>query len=265
MKAGKTRILLCEPVPAMESEPEPKHRSYWKKTLEKVGRPDTTLDFINISQGYMGLSSYEQLFGSVEMVKRACQAEKQGYDAFIIGCASDMALVECRSMVSIPVIAPTEACSYIAATLGYKFSIIDLQYATRPVIEGAVRNTGLLSKLASIRSPEGMDAAKSAKLTSEDPLKAVQVYRSEMKKAIVEDGAEALIVSCMLTSAFLTEHGLYEVDGVPIIDLLAGSLKMAEIMIDLHREYGTKVCKNTVYRAPSPGWDKDLPLQVGGS
>ena len=258
MKVRKTRILLCEPVPAVG--PEPRHHTHWNKTLEKVGRSDTTLDYINIAQGYMALSSYEQLYGSVEMVKRACQAEKQGYDAFIIGCASDMALVECRSMVNIPVIAPTEACGHIAATLGNRFSIIDLQYATKPVIEGAVRNAGLSSKLASIRSPEGMDAAKSAKLTAENPTEAVHIYRSEMEKAIADDGAEALMVSCILTSAFLIEHGLYEVDGVPVIDLLAGSLKMAEIMIDLQREYGTKVCKNTLYRPPSPGWDKDLPM-----
>jgi len=260
MKAGKIRILFCEPVPAMG--PEPRHRAYWNKTLKKAARPDTTLDYVNISQGYMGLSSYEQLYGSVEMVKRAYQAEKQGYDAFIIGCASDMALMECRSMVNIPVIAPTEACSHIAATLGNRFSIIDLQYATKPVIEAAVRNAGLSAKLASIRSPEGMDAAKSAKLTSEDPSKAVQVFKSEMSKAIAEDGAEALFVSCMLTSAFLTEHGLYEVDGVPVIDLLAGSLKMTELMIDLQDAYGTIVCKNTIYRTPSLGWDKDLPLEA---
>ena len=260
MKAGETRILLCEPVPAME--PNPRHHAYWTKTLEKVGRPDTTLDFINISRGYMELSGYEQLYGSVEMVKRACQAEKQGYDAFIIGCASDMALMECRSMVNIPVIAPTEACGHIAAALGNRFSIIDLQSATKPVIEAAVRNAGLSAKLASVRSPEGMNAAKSAKLSSEDPSKAVQVYRSEMEKAIAEDGAEALMVSCIITSAFLTEHGLYEVDGVPVIDLLAGSLKAAETMIDLQKAYGTTVCRNTIYRTPPPGWDKDLPMEV---
>ena len=258
MKAGGIRILMCEPVP--EVEPNPRHHSYWRKTLEKVGRPDTTLDFVNIAQGYMELSAYEQLYGSVEMVKRACQAERQGYDAFIIGCASDMALSECRSMVNIPVIAPTEACSFIASTLGNKFSIIDLQYATKPVIEGAVRNAGLSSKLASIRSPEGMDAAKVSKLTFEIPSQAVQMFKTEIEKAIAEDGAEAILVSCMLTSAFLTEQGLYEVDGVPIIDLLAGSLKMTELMIDLQDAYGTTVCKSTVYRAPSPGWDKDLPM-----
>ena len=258
MKTGEIRILLCEPVPEME--PNPQHRAYWNKTLEKVARPDITLDYVNISRGYTGLSGYEQLYGSVEMVKRAYQAEKQGYDAFIIGCASDMAIMECRSIVDIPVIAPTEACSHIAATLGNKFSIIDLQYATKPVIENAVRNAGLSSKLASVRSPEGMDADRVSQLTSEDPSKAVRIFRDEMKKAIMEDGAEALLVSCLLTSAFLTEHGLYEVEGVPVIDLLAGSLKMAEIMIDLQDSFGTGVCKNTIYRAPSSGWDKDLPL-----
>jgi allantoin racemase len=258
MKTGKIKILLCEPVPAME--PNPRHRAYWNKTLEKVARPDVTLDYVNISRGYLGLSGYEQLYGSVEMVKRAFQAEKHGYDAFIIGCASDMALMECRSLVNIPVIAPTEACGHIAATLGNKFSIIDLQYATRPVIEGAVRNAGLSPKLASVRSPEGMDADKVSQLTSEDPAKAVQIFRDEMKRAIKEDGAEALLVSCMLTSAFLTEHGLYEVEGVPVIDLLAGSLKMAEIMIDLQDSFGTGVCKNTIYRATSSGWDKELPI-----
>jgi Asp/Glu/hydantoin racemase len=165
-------------------------------------------------------------------------------------------------MVNIPVVAPTEACGHIAAAMGNKFSIIDLQAATIPGIEAAVRNAGLSLKLASVRSPEGMNAAKSAKMTSEEPAKALQIYKSEMETAIAEDGAEALLVSCVITSSFLNEQGLYEVNGVPVIDLLAGTLKMTELMIDFHDAYGTTVCKNTIYRTPSPGWDEDLPMAI---
>jgi len=257
----KTKILLCEPVP--ERKEVPPHRAWWQKTVELVARPGITMDYVDLKKGYMGLSTYEQAYNGIQMAQRAYEAEKKGYDAFIIGCASDMGLKECRALVNIPVVAPTEASSLLASTLGEKFSVIDLQPFTRPVIEGAIRSAGLLDKLASIRSPEGLTAAKSFKMTfGGEQEKLIELLTGEMAKAVKEDGAEALFVSCVITSALLTMQGVREVEGAPVIDQVAASLKMAEILLDLKRAYGTGVCRKSIYLAPSPGWDKQIPIIV---
>lgn len=255
----EAKFLFCEPVP--QSPEVPAHHAWWKRTIERVARPGVTVDFTGLKKGYYGITTYEQGYNGIEMAKRAYEAEKNGYDVFIIGCASDMGLKECRALTSMPVVAPTESSALLASTLGERFSVIDLQRFTRPVIEGAVRNAGLSSKLASIRCPEGMSAGKAFQMShggKQDEL--VEIMKSEMVKAIKEDGAEALFVSCIVTSAFLSMKEVHEIEGVPVIDIMAATLKMAEVLLDLKKAYGMGVCRKSSYISPSPGWDKNLPV-----
>jgi len=255
----RIKMLFSEPVP--QSPQVPAHHAYWRKIIERTARPGVTVDFTGLKQGYYGITGYEQLYDSVEMVKKACEAEQKGYDVFIIGCASDMALKECRSLVNIPVVAPTESTSLVAATLGERFSIIDLQSYTRPVIERAVRNAGLIDKLASIRSPEGLNAGVAGRMTREgkqDQL--VEMLRSEMVKAVKEDGAEALFVSCIVTSALVYIKELHDVEGAPVLDIMSPTIKMAEVLFDMKKAHGIGVCRRSSHLPPSAGFDINKPI-----
>jgi hypothetical protein len=80
-----------------------------------------------------------------------------------------------------------------------------------------------------------------------------------MGEAARKDSAEVVFVSCTHTSAFINMQGIYEVDGVPILDLFTGSLKLAETLLDIKKAYGTAVCKKSIYMAPSTGWEKLIP------
>lgn len=48
----------------------------------------------------------DEAFAAPELVKMAIQAEKDGYDAIVIYCFSDVGLEALRENVKIPVIAP---------------------------------------------------------------------------------------------------------------------------------------------------------------
>ena len=73
-KETTTKILLCEPVP--ERSEVPPHRAWWLKILELVARLGTTLDFMDLRKGYVGLSTYEQSYNGIQMSLRAYEAEK---------------------------------------------------------------------------------------------------------------------------------------------------------------------------------------------
>jgi Asp/Glu/hydantoin racemase len=132
------KIFFCEP--GLEKTEASPYWDWWKKIADTVLSSDIVLEFGGLRKACMGLSTFDQSYNGVQMAQRAYEAEKQGYDAFIIGCASDMGLKECRGIVNIPVIAPTEATALYASTLGTKFSIIDLQPFTKPSIENVVAN-----------------------------------------------------------------------------------------------------------------------------
>ena len=94
------------------------------KILDAVGNAGTTVDFVNLRHGYKIMRTYTRTYNSIGVAQRAYEAEKKGYDGFIIGCASDLGMKEARSIVSIPVIGSTEATALLACSLGNKFSVI---------------------------------------------------------------------------------------------------------------------------------------------
>ena len=56
----------------------------------------------------------------------------------------------------------------------------------------------------------------------------------ERARDLVNDGAEVVVVGCSLFSPLCTASGLVTLDvNVPIVDVMAISLKMAEFMVDL--------------------------------
>jgi allantoin racemase len=258
MTSQPTRILFCEPVPE-QSEAKPQW-AWWRETAEKVAKPGTTVDFGGLKHAYPEATTFEQSYNGIQMALKAYEAEKKGYDAFIIGCASDMGLRECRALVNIPVVAPMESTVLLASILGSKFSAINLQPSADASIEIAIRNAGLIDKLASIRCPPGMTIPKAFSMSlGTEQKQLTEMFTAEMSRAVIEDKAEVVFVSCTHTGAFLTHQGIREISGVPVLDLFAASLKLAETMVDLRRAYGTAVCKKSIYMAPSKGWENLIP------
>lgn len=66
----------------------------------------------------------DEAFAAPELVKMAIQAEKDGYDAIVIYCFSDVGLEALRENVKIPVIAPGEVTLSVAQTLCSRFVVV---------------------------------------------------------------------------------------------------------------------------------------------
>ena len=61
----------------------------------------------------------------------------------------------------------------------------------------------------------------------------------EKAKELVRDGAEVVLVGCSLFSPLCTASGFVKLDNdVPIVDVMAISFKMAELIVDLKQSLG---------------------------
>jgi allantoin racemase len=261
-KATTTKLMLSEPV---FGEGPRQHWEWLNKILEAVGAAGTTVDYVNLKQGYKVMRTYTRTYNSLGIVQRAYEAEKKGYDGFIIGCASDLGLKEARSMVNIPVVGSTEATTLLACSLGNKFTVITTDPTACGRAENLVRSYGLGDRLASVRCPEGLTSHKNFAMMAEGPgqqKKVIEMLTAAMAAAINKEGAEAVYVSCLPTSAMLAMHGVYEVEGAPVVNMFTAALKQAEGLVALRRAFGTVVCKRGVFLGPHAGWEKEIPIQV---
>lgn len=257
------RLMLSDPIPGKIPQP---HWEIYQKIFKAVARPGTRVDFTCLREDYFSMptTAYRSAYNAIGMVERAYQAEKNGYDAFMIGCASDPGLTESRSLLTIPVTAPLESASLLATTLGDRFSVVLLEKAGRPVTRNKIHSYGLKDKLASIRDVDGVSVgACIAALQNKKHGKVVEQIVEEVKTAVTQDGAEAVIIGCTIGSSLLTVNGVHEVAGVPLVDMITAELKMAEIMVDIHRAYGILPCKASIYKAPPSDWEHEVPIKIG--
>jgi len=212
--------------------------------INKIKRPDAEAKVVHLSKGPVHLEYhyYEHLImdETLEWVRRA---EKEGFDAVVIGCFYDPGLREARELVSIPVIAPAEASMHVASTLGHKFSIIVGRRKWIPKMESNVYQYGLEKKLASFRVIN-FTVTRMAK----EPEKLKEAIFKAAKQAIEEDGAEVIVLGCTIESGFMKE--LIEKLGAPVLDAVVTSWKYAEMLADLHRKTGLTHCKLYGYEPP---------------
>jgi allantoin racemase len=218
----------------------------------RAAREDTQIDWFDTKHSaYMINYSYLELLNNVWVVDGVIEAEKQGYDAVIIGCGNDPALKEARQAVDIPVVGPTEAAMLLACTLGYRFGLITVWGMTN-VCEDNIRNKGLSWRAVStVRNYElGEDPFKGFQDMMDNP-DTINPQLDELCRALVADGAEVIIPACTRLSPAAALIGYSEVPGtgVPVIEVTQAAVKFAEMLVDLKRTVGLGKSQRNVYKS----------------
>jgi allantoin racemase len=214
------------------------------KIINEVKRSDVEAKVVHVSKGpiHVEYHYYEHL-NLHETLKWIWWADKNKFDAAVIGCFYDPGLREARELVSMPVIGPAEACMHVAATLGHKFSIIIGRRKWIPKMESNAYQYGVEKKLASFRTIN-FTVPRMVK----EPEKLKEAIYGEAKKAVEKDGAEVIVLGCTVESGFMKE--LIQKLKVPVLDAVVIAWKYAEMMADLYRKMGLTHSKLFGYEKP---------------
>jgi allantoin racemase len=223
-----------------------------KRVLDSVRRHDVGFDVVHLARAPDNLEYhyYEHLvMGDILGLIR--KAEGDRYHATVVGCFYDPGLREARELVRIPVTAPAEASMHVAATLGHKFSIIVGRRKWVPKMEDNINMYGLAKKLASFRI---LNFTVNRMRREREGLE--RAITREAKLAIVEDGAEVIILGCTVEAGF--SRRLMQRLKVPVVDPVIVSFKYAELLADLYNKLGLSHSKIYGYESPpkEEGWLK---------
>lgn len=194
------------------------------RVLENFKNTDTEIHIATLKKGppEMGGQYREaQVIGDV--LKEAEVAEKEGFDAITMSCFGDIGLDAMKEALDIPVVGACQAALHLASLLGTKISIISTgRGRSNRDIEDRVIKYGFKGKLASIRR---------VRLTplqfAEEKEKLKKQIIVEARKAIVEDGADVIVLGCGGMNVHLW---LQEQLGVPVVDPLIAATKIAEVL-----------------------------------
>jgi allantoin racemase len=204
-----------------------------------VANPGTEVTTVNPNKGPVSIEGfYDEAFSVPGLIEEIKKGEAQGYDGYIVACFDDPGLAVARTITDRPVVGICEAAIHMATLVALRFCIITTMQRSVAGVEELVRRYGVTDRCrvrwieASVLDFEtpGTDAA-------------AQLH-SEVRKAVREDNAEAVLLGCAgmadLAGALTQEFAL------PVIDGVAAAVKLAEAMIGL----GLKTSKVGGYGTP---------------
>jgi allantoin racemase len=196
--------------------------------LRRVRRPDTDVEVRSLKRGphHLEYHAYES-WVTPDVLTTIVAAEREGFDAAVIGCFYDTGLRAAREVASrIAVAAPCESAVHIASTLGDSFSVIVGRRKWVPEMRDNVTRYGYRDRLASFKVVElGVHDFQA------DPERTRQRLTDAAEEAVAKDGAEVVVLGCTAEYGFFEE--LQTKIGVPVIDATVSTFKYAELLADL--------------------------------
>lgn len=234
-----------------------------KEFLDQAKRSETAIDVVSLGRGPMHLEyHYYEALILADTLHEVRRAEKEAYDAAVIGCFYDPGLREAREIVeNLVVTAPAEAAMHIATTLGHTFSVLVGRKKWIPKMHENVVKYGFTNQLASFK-PLEMGVYDFQK----DPAETARRMRAAAKEAVEVDRAEVVILGCTIEFGFYKE--LQAELGVPVIDAVLAPLKYAEFLIELKKRFGWGHSKLYGYEGPPldeiTGWKLEEQYGLDG-
>jgi allantoin racemase len=215
------------------------------RILNEFRRPETSVDVISLPDSrpnHLEYHAYEALV--IGDIVRITYAMSDRYDAIVIGCFYDVGLREAREVSGRAVVtAPCQSSLAIVSQLSNTFSVLVGRRKWIPKMHENVRMYGYEQRMASMRPLElGVHDFQADRERTSDRL------LSEGRRAVEQDGAEALILGCT------AEYGFHQVMqdalGVPVIDAVLAPFKLAELLAETAHKLGWY---------PSRKWGSEAP------
>lgn len=221
-----TKIRIITPVVSRRSRPSSSQDEYSERIKRLAGLcSETEVDRVRIEKGPPSIESrYDDAMATPEVLRLIKEAE--GVDGIVVNCFCDPGVKAGREITDIPVIGPCLASMLVASSICDRFSILTVLKEVTPAIEENARMYGLHEKLASIRDIEMpvLDLHK-------DEEKTLEALVKQGRKAIDEDGAQALILGC--TGMTGMAEKLTKELGVHVLDPLPTAVKLVETLASL--------------------------------
>ncbi len=151
------------------------------------------VDTINIKSTKFIESRYAIGENTPLVASLAVELEKEGYQGIFVS-DFDMCGVEvARELVTIPIVGGFRASAYTAMMLANKFSIVTILPNVVTMQKEHIKRFGIVNNFASIRyineSVSDITSQESQKLV-------ISLMARESYKAVMKDGAEAIILGC---------------------------------------------------------------------
>lgn len=228
--------------------------SYWDRLrphLAACAAPGTEIEIHGITPYDSYAHPLVEFRCAREMICNAVQAERDGYDAFIVGHFQDAGLYEARSAVDIPVIGMGEATMLWSCQLGQRIGIVTINPRFIPWFHHQIGRYGLRERITGVHAMTFEPGQILDAYGSQSKAEEVRALFEAQGRPLVAQGTEVLIpgggIPMLLFSAFPN----HQIEGAPVINGIPIAVKMAEAAVSLRALTGQTISRVGEYaKAP---------------
>lgn len=181
---------------------------------------------------------YDEAISTPGLLEEIRRGETEGFDGFLVACFDDPAIGACRELATGPVLGICEAAMHAATMIATSFSVVTTLPRSVAIVEDLALRYGMERRCRRVR------AANIPVLALEEDPSARQKVLAEIRRAVAEEGSEAVILGCA-GMADLTEW-LSDEAGIPVIDGVVAGVRMVEALVGA----GLRTSKAGAYAAP---------------
>lgn len=219
--------------------------------IASVARAGTHVDVVGMSPPARR-HRITELRCALDAVKNAIRAEREGYDAYILGHFQDSGLWDARSAVEIPVVGLGETAMLHACTLGRKIGLVTIHPIHIPYHEDQVLRYGLQQRVVAVAAVESAANDYVRAFGDAKVARAIGKKYAKEIQSLVARGIEVVIPAGGLPS--LLFGAALRVSAAPavVLDSVALAVKAAEMAVDLKRFNGTAPSRASTFSLPWP-------------
>ena len=234
--------------------------------LQGAAAPGTTVDVHGLSPGAAIADQYRylELRDTAEILDNGLKAEREGYDAFLIGNIFEPGLHALRELLNIPVLGLCEASVHLACLMGAKFSVVNVNAKFAVRVAENIAGCGLAGRLASMEEIEVERAGQFDRAFEDDTVKqqVIERFRAAARHGLAK-GAECVIPAGGIVMTILADAGVHEVDKAPVVNGLIALVKMGELAVSMRRLTGHFTSKRLTYAPPTGALLDDIRRSYG--
>jgi allantoin racemase len=230
--------------------------------VEPTLRADVTLEVRHLDVRPENIDYYApKHLVEVGIMKSVVKAERDGFDAFVIGCCYDPGLTQARELVDIPVVGPLEASLAFARSFGHRYAIVTDHDKALPELEDRLRVYGQDHNCRAISSV-GFYVDEMLESTSA----VAEAAYLESERVLRETAAETVIIGCTIVAACYEKAVLAGDDrlrGVSVMNSNLMAVKQAEALADMAAPGQYRISRKGYYqklRAHSPEQADELDV-----
>ena len=227
--------------------------TYWanlRRHFSEICDEGTTVDVIGITPHDSYAHPLVEMRCAREMVCNAIRAERDGYDAFVVGHFQDAGLYEARSAVDIPVVALGEATMLYSCQLGQQIGIVTINPRFIPWFHHQIGKYGLRERVTGVHAMTFEPGEILRGFSGEENFVAVRERFAEQARPLVARGIDVLIPGGGIPMLLFARERSHAIDGAPVINGIPIAVKMAELAVKLRQLTGLHVSRTSDFVRP---------------